>query len=172
MHVISAPDVRNERLDTVRRATLQDIETLVELCREFHEFHVEGIPDRLQIPGSYDDEELRSKLTEIMKAEDSMMYVVEVDGQVVGFAEAYLKQDAENPYRLSYKYVHLQSIMVSKSCRRENIGMELLSAVEQWARKRAASEVRLDIWEFRDGPLGFYEKQGYRTLRRTMVRKL
>jgi hypothetical protein len=35
-----------------------------------------------------------------------------------------------------------------------------------------ASEMRLDVWEFAAGPLEFYERLGYRTLRRALVREI
>lgn len=31
--------------------------------------------------------------------------------------------------------------------------------------------MRLDIWEFDEDPLRFYERSGYRTLRREMIRR-
>lgn len=34
------------------------------------------------------------------------------------------------------------------------------------------AEVYVEIWEFEEGPLRFYEKNDYRTLRRTLVRAL
>ncbi len=156
----------------VRRATLEDIAALIDLYREFHEFHVKGVPDRLQRPDEYDTDDLRSKLVDIIEAEDSNIFVTELDGQVIGLAEVYMREDESNPYRISHKYAHLQSIMVSEKCRRKEIGRRLLRAVEQWSKEKDATEVRLDIWEFDNGPLRFYEKEGYRTLRRTMVRKL
>jgi GNAT superfamily N-acetyltransferase len=47
-----------------------------------------------------------------------------------------------------------------------------MDEAETWARERGAEEMRLDIWEFDDGPLTFYEKRGYGTVRREMVRRL
>jgi hypothetical protein len=47
-----------------------------------------------------------------------------------------------------------------------------MDEAETWARERGAEEMRLDIWEFDDGPLPVYEKRGYWTVRREMVRRL
>jgi GNAT superfamily N-acetyltransferase len=156
---------------SIRRATRGDVDVLVGLYREFHEFHVKGVPDRLKSPDEYDTDDLRSKLVDIMEAEDSSIFVAELDGQVIGLAEVYIKEDESNPYRVSYKYAHLQSIMVSERYRRRDIGRQLLRTVEKWSKEKGGAEVRLNIWEFNSGPLRFYEKEGYRTLRRTMVRQ-
>ena len=156
----------------VRHAADRDIEVLTDLYKEFHEFHVKGLPDRLQSPLTYVDEGMRSKLAGILEAEGSTIFVAEFDGRVIGLAEVYLKEDEANPFKVLHTYAHLQSMMVTGNHRRQKVGRKLLLAVERWAKERGASEIRLDIWEFEAGPLEFYEKQGYRTLRRTMVRKL
>jgi GNAT superfamily N-acetyltransferase len=156
----------------VRHATMDDIEILVDLYKEFHEFHVKGVPDRLRIPCSYDDGDLSNKIEKILSERGSAIFVAEMEDAVVGLAEVYVKQDEANSLKLSYTYAHLQSVIVREAYRRQKIGRKLLLAVEQWAKENDASEIRLDIWEFKNGPLEFYEKRGYYTLRRTMVRKL
>ena len=39
-------------------------------------------------------------------------------------------------------------------------------------RERDATQMKLDAWEFAAGPLGFYEKNGYKTLKRTLIKEL
>lgn len=166
--------LRDSRIKSIsiRNAALEDIEDLVDLYHKFHEFHVKGVPGRLRVPSFYDDKALRSKLEEIFAAEDSTIVVADADGQVVGLAEVYVREDEVNAYRVPYRYAHLQSMVVSETYRKRGIGKQLLEAAEQWARERDASEMRLDVWEFEAGPLKFYEDHGYHTLRRTMVQKL
>jgi GNAT superfamily N-acetyltransferase len=60
---------------------------------------------------------------------------------------------------------------VSEGQRRFGRGRVLVDEAEKWVRQREAEEMRLDIWEFDDGPLRFYEKRGYWTLRREMIRR-
>ena len=156
----------------VRRATADDIEILISLYKEFHEFHVRGVPDRLRTPANCDHAGLRKKLGSILERSDAVIFVAESEDGIVGLAEAYIRQDQANAHRVAYKYVLLQSMFVREVHRRQKIGQIILLAVEQWARENSASEIRLDIWEFGDGPLEFYEKRGYHTLRRTMVRRL
>ncbi len=160
---------------TVRPANLQDLEWLCKTYYEFHEFHVRGVPDRLATLGESDpreDSKLRASLKKIIEGDESVIFIAEVGGQPVGFAEVYVRQDKPDPARVSYRYGHLQSLMVDEAVRRHGVGRRLMEAAERWAREQGATEMRLDIWEFGQGPLGFYEKTGYRTLRRTMVRGL
>jgi len=155
----------------IRKATGEDSDVLIDLYKEFHEFHVKGVPGRLKSPATYDKEVLRSRLGEIMEDEAAEIFIAEMDGRVIGFAEVYIKEEGLDPYRVSYKYAHLQSVMVTECYRRKGVGRKLLRFVEQWSKRKGSTELRLDMWEFSEGPLGFYEREGYRTLRRTMVRR-
>ena len=78
--------------------------------------------------------------------------VTEIEGTIVGFAEVYL-----------------QSFLVSAPYRKQGLGETLIKAASQWAREKGATELQLHTWKFAEGPVPFYEKRGYRTLKRYMV---
>jgi GNAT superfamily N-acetyltransferase len=142
---------------------------------EFHEFHVRGVPDRLLSlgdPDAFDSSELCSALEKIIENEDAALFLAEVAGQPMGLAEVCVRQDEPHPAKISRTYGHLQSLIVGEAFRRQSIGGQLVEAAQRWAGEKGATEMRLDTWEFADGPLGFYERLGYRTLRRTLVREL
>lgn len=164
-----APDV------SVRPAAIEDIESLCSLYAEFQEFHVRALPERLASAyGSSADERARlsARLREIILAGDSAIFVAEAAGRGIGLAEVYLRRDEPDHGIVPRRFAHLQSMVVREEHRRAGVGVVLLQAVEAWARAGGASEMRLDIWEFPGGPLEFYERSGYRTLRRTLVREL
>ena len=159
----------------IRLAKLQDIEVLCGLYAEFHEFHVKGVPDRLISLGeseNYGTRKIHRDLEKIISGVNSEIFLALVDNKATGFAEVYLREDKPNPARVASKYGHLQSLLVSEAFRRKGVGEKLLEAAENWARARGATEMRIDTWEFPEGPLRFYEKTGYRTLRRKLVRGL
>lgn len=160
---------------TIRLATERDFEALCRLYHEFHDFHVLGVPDRLRSlepQGEGGDSELIDALHRIVDGPDSTLFVAEVSGEVVGLAEVTIREDESNIVRVSRRYGHLQSLMVSESFQQHGLGSLLLEAAQRWAKEKGASEMRLDTWEFPAGPLGFYEIQGYRTLRRTLVKEI
>lgn len=159
----------------IRPAKPQDIEVLCCLYAEFHEFHVKGVPDRLISLGkseNYSTHKIHRDFEKIISDVNSEIFLALADNKTMGFAEVYLREDKPNPARVAYKYGHLQSLLVTETFRRHGIGEKLLEAAESWAKVRGATEMRLDIWEFPEGPFRFYEKTGYRTLRRKLVRKL
>ena len=161
---------------SLRVATLQDLQSLPNIYKEFHNFHAESIPDRLvsitdQQDGR-DETNLFQKLNKIIQSEDSEIFIAEANREPIGLAEIYLRQDEINPLTVPYRYVYPQSLIITNSYRRQGIGTQLMKMVEGWAKERGVSEIRLDIWEFNEGPLPFYRQMGYQTLKRTMVHQI
>lgn len=164
-----------EETVTIRLAHRQDIAALCRLYHEFHEGMVHVVPDRLQSLGEYEcfnATSLSSSLQTLIDALDVAIWVAEIDGAVCALAEVYLRADEESGAIVAYRYGYLQSLMVTKRWRGRGIGAQLLAAAEDWSRQQGASELRLETWEFDSGPSNFYARQGYRTLRRTLVRSL
>lgn len=160
---------------TIRLAHRQDIMALCRLYHEFHEEMVLNVPDRLQSLGDYecfDASALSLSLQTLVDAVDVAIWVAERNGRVVGLAEVYLREDEENTAAVVRRYGYLQSLVVTRPLRGQGIGVQLLDAAEAWSREQGAAEHRLKTWEYAQGPLAFYEHQGYRTLRRTLVRQL
>lgn len=156
----------------IRPATEQDIDALIDLYIEFHEFHVRGVPDRLRIPKSYDRVGLSDSLKNIITDEDSTIFVAELDGVVVGLAEVYLRQSEADDAVVQRTYGHLQSLMVLEAYQHRGLGSRLTAAAELWASELGASELQLNAWEFEVGPLHFYEGLKYHTIKRLMAKDL
>lgn len=159
----------------VRPANEHDLDSLCHLYYQFHQFHVEGVPDRLLSLGAWADFDcghLRQQLQQIIGDQQALLLVAEAAGVVVGLAEAYLRTDTANPVRVARRYCLLQSLMVDPEQRRSGFGGRLVAAVEDWARRSGAEELRTDTWEFPAGPWPFYRAQGYRTYRRELVKTL
>src|SRR5690348_18173790 len=97
----------------IRPATEQDIDELVALYLEFHEFHVLGVPDRLRKPDTYDDTLLRRTLRELVQRDDAQIFVVSSEEKLVGLAEVYLRQDEPHPLTVAHRYGYLQSLIIS-----------------------------------------------------------
>ncbi|GHO89138.1 GNAT family N-acetyltransferase [Dictyobacter formicarum] len=155
---------------TIRSATEKDIDELVSLYIDFHEFHVRGVPDRLHKPDAYDETTLRNTLRELIQRQDAQIFVVEGDaGKLIGLAEVYVRQDEPHPLSIAHRYGYLQSLLIAEPFRKGGLGKQLVAAAHQWAKEQQATEMRVETWEFAEGPLYFYETLGYRTLKRDLV---
>jgi GNAT superfamily N-acetyltransferase len=65
-----------------------------------------------------------------------------------------------------------QGLVVSEPFRKQGLGKQLLEAVQSWMSEHGAAEIMLDMWEFPEGPLHFYEAVGFRTIKRRLVKAL
>jgi ribosomal protein S18 acetylase RimI-like enzyme len=160
----------------IRKATIRDIDQIFKLYFEFHKFHAKNISHYLASMGRPDDRtnsELVKTLTEIIEGENSSIFTAEVSGHLVGIVEIYLRQDdPSNHYITHHHYGHLQNLVVSEQHRGQGIGKLLVETAHQWAKCKGADEIRLDVWEFGAGPLGFYERLGYHTIKRSLAKEL
>lgn len=52
--------------------------------------------------------------------------------------------------------------------RRQGVGREIINFIRQDAKKRGLDRVELNMWEFNEGALAFYEAVGFKTYRRDM----
>lgn len=158
----------------IRLAHRQDTAALCRLYHELHQFTVRQVPERLR---SLDNAEcfaaagLGHTLDRLSDAVAVSLWVAEVKGEVVGLAEVYLREEEQNAATLN-RYGYLQSLVVAPRWRSRGIGRQLLAAAETWSKTQGAHELRLDTWEVDPAPFHFYTQQGYRTLRRTLVRPL
>ena len=161
---------------TIRPAEDIDLEALCDLYFEFHEFHAHYLPDYLcplGEPTAHELTELSEKLMEIVHGSDSAILVADDEGKLIGLAEVYIKHPDPTKRGVNpTPYAHLQSLLVTRAYRRKRIGSLLLKAAEDWSRRRGVVDLTLDIWEYSAGPLEFYQKAGFRTFRRALIKKI
>lgn len=158
----------------IRSAVPGDMEVLCDLYYQLHAFHVRGVPDRLadlEASDCSERRELANRVAAVMRGGDSVILVAVLGSAVVGLAEVYVREDEPIAARVQQRFGHLQSLVVEEELRDRGIGGALLAEGEHWSRARGATEMRVDTWEFEAGPLGFYRRFGYDSLRRTLVKR-
>lgn len=158
----------------VRAAGSGDIDALCGLYEELHNFHARALPNRLE-PLDLAERgyvRLAANLLRVIESGGVSVLVASAAERVLGFAEIYLRREEPGAARGERVYGYLQNLFVSEPHRGRGAGEALLQAAQEWARGGGATGVHLDTWEFGEGPLGFYERAGYRTLRRTLARDL
>ena len=156
----------------IRRATEQDIEALLALYVELHEFHARGLPHWLRIPEVYDHTASRETLRGLFEKETAVIFVADALGQMAGLVEVYLKEDEEHPLAVRHLYGYVQSLVVAAAFRKHGLGKALLEEAHRWTQGHGGEEVRLADWEFPEGPLHFYEALWYSTYTRWLVKAL
>jgi GNAT superfamily N-acetyltransferase len=159
-------------MDRIREARPSDIDALMRLNIELHEFSAAGVPSRLRTSSAYNTETMRARWAALLD-EAATTTLVALDGdEIVGYAEVHMVEPEHDPGVVPTRRGHLQSLLVTSTHRGEGVGSRLLAAAETWARDRGAQEMELDHWVFEGGPAGFYEHAGYEELSRMLIRPL
>ena len=160
----------------IRPATLDDLETLDSLYFEFWEYHARMLPQRLRslvAPELNDWGEQNAAIRRVLSDRHSVILLALAGGEAIGMAEIHLRQDdATNTRIVAHRYLYVSCIIVREAWRSHSVGRRLMDEAETWGRGHDAGEVRLDVWEIPDGPLAFYAKRGYQTMKRTLAKPL
>lgn len=149
----------------IRLAENADLPSINQLRRQVHKLHASGRPDIFQ---SEFNAELANHIYDIYADEKSKIIVAEIDGKICGFAVIEFIEKPESPYSLARNYLRVVEFGVDEACRRQGIGTRLFDYIKCVATERNLDTIELDMWEFNEGALKFYESVGFKTYRRYM----
>lgn len=149
----------------VRFAKEEELERINEIRKMVNDVHVDGRPDIFK--GGF-EENLRDYIYEIWKAENKDIIVAERDGVICGFACIQIVDKPENPFMNARRYVDVDEFGVDEKFRRQGVATEMIEFIREDAGKWGINRVELNMWEFNEGALAFYESVGFRTYRRYM----
>ena len=149
----------------IRLAVQADKAAINELRRQVKLLHTAGKPDFFA-PGF--PQELADYLNVIFAQENGEVVVAEQDGQIVGFACLSYVERPASVFRNALRYCDIDELGVDERFRRQGIGRAMIDFIRARAADRGFSRIELNMWEFNEGALKFYESMGFRTYRRYM----
>ncbi len=150
----------------IRKAQAKDVPKIAEMLRSIGELHHSGRPDiykdNLQ---KYNEQEIE----EILKDEKTPVFVAtdESDG-VVGYAFCIIKEVTDTKALVARRFIYIDDFCVDEKYRKMNIGRILMESVIEEAKKMNVSSIELNVWEFNENAVKFYEKCGFTTQKREM----
>lgn len=149
----------------VRFAEEKDLDIINELRKQVNDIHVEGRPDVFKAGFGT---EIRDFAKVIMNGENSDIIVAERNGVICGMVCVDYVNKPETPYSKARSFYHVQEIVVDKHFRRQGVAKELLDYIVADAKKRNLGRIELDVWEFNESAIEFYQAVGFRQTRRWM----
>jgi ribosomal protein S18 acetylase RimI-like enzyme len=111
----------------------------------------------------------REEYAGLIAGPDSSVLVAK-NPRVVGVALVMLRSTPDFPVFVPTKFALIDNLVVAPECRRHGVGRALAAAAVEWAKKRGAAWLELGVYEFNDEARRFYEKLGYTTLTRKLVK--
>lgn len=149
----------------VRFATEQDVEKVNELRKQINDLHVNGRPDIFR---SGFCKELQDKAIVFIEDVDKNIIVVEVNGMVRGVACVQYVIKPQTATSNERKFYNVEEFGMDEKFRRQGIGRELFEFIKSDAKARGFDRIELNMWEFNESALKFYESVGFKTYRRYM----
>ncbi|VUD52857.1 dTDP-fucosamine acetyltransferase [Thalassocella blandensis] len=92
--------------------------------------------------------------------------------EVIGFVTAVLRQNTSVEFLQKHVYCRVGTLVIDEQRQREGVGGKLMAAVEKWARANGAMELRLDVMQFNEGALQFYQHEDYQCVSHLMSKSL
>ena len=142
----------------IRKAITGDFEEISKLLHEILAYHSQALP---QIFRPVKDAPSREMLADIVTDENTAMFVAVYNGEVIGLVNVHIRESPDIPVLVKRRYVYVSDIIVTEKYRGSNIGRELMNTVEQWALGKGINQVELNVWDFNESALAFYNKLGY-----------
>ena len=160
----------------VRVANKSDAEVMVELFDEFynHEWFEMYKASRFrefadtQRANKQSVKKFKKWLKNIEKLKDEQVYVLEVDGKMVGFIVGFIR-DKDSPWKVRG---HVDDLFIIKDYRGKGGGRKLIHALLKWFKERGAKYSTLGVDIINPKAIKFYEEFGYKKTNYKMIKKL
>jgi ribosomal protein S18 acetylase RimI-like enzyme len=154
---------------SIREAVASDYDDLGILFAEGDTLHREHLPTIFQEPpGGIRD---REYVLGLIADERIGLFVAQTKRRLVGLICVMLKESSNIPILVQRCYAVIDNVVVEQTSRRTGVGKALMEKAKQWAVAKGADSIELNVWEFNQGAITFYQTLGYETASRKM-RKL
>ncbi len=149
----------------IRFAEEHELEKVNRLRRQVNDLHVAGKPDVFK-PGF--GRELADYVYTIHRDPEQAIVVAELDGVLCGFAVLHHIRKPENPFMYERDFLDIDEFCVDEAFRRRGVASEMIRFIRDYAREKGCRRLELNMWEFNQDALAFYEAAGFKTFRRYM----
>jgi ribosomal protein S18 acetylase RimI-like enzyme len=155
---------------SVRKAIAEDYISLCELFDEIDALHREALPHIFQIPNGAARE--KDYYLGLIADEKVALLVAEAGGSLVGFVHAIARDTPAFPVFVPRRYALVDSIVVRSGFQNHGIGRILMDKMQEWAVAIGATSIELNVYEFNQTAISFYERLGYQTYSQKMSKEL
>jgi ribosomal protein S18 acetylase RimI-like enzyme len=155
---------------TVRKAAADDYSSMCELFDEIDTLHREHLPRIFQQPGGPARE--KDYYLGLIADDDIALLVAAAGGDLVGFVHAFVRDAAAIPIFVPRRYAVVDAVVVKSGFQDQGIGRRLMDDVQPWAIAKGATSIELNVYEFNETAISFYERLGYQTVSRKMSKDL
>ena len=153
----------------IRFAKENELVRVNELRKQVNDLHVEGKPEVFK--AGFNDE-LRDYIYNIWDDPEQEIVVADLDGTICGFAVLHHIVKPATPFMYERDFIDVDEFCVDKDYRRQGVASEMITFIRNYAKEKGFNRIELNMWEFNQDALAFYEAVGFKTYRRYMEMKV
>ena len=98
--------------------------------------------------------------------------MADLDGTICGFAVLHHIVKTATPFMYERDFMDVDEFCVDKEHRRQGVASEMIAFIRNYAKEKGFHRIELNMWEFNQDALAFYEAVGFETYRRYMEMKV
>jgi ribosomal protein S18 acetylase RimI-like enzyme len=114
----------------------------------------------------------RRFVADLLETGNGAFLLAEAAGEIIGFLTVRVGHPPDEPFLMGTRFAVVDSLGIAEAWRGKGAGRALMAAAEVWAAAHGAERLQLNVWEFNEGALAFYETLGYQTYSRNMWKPL
>lgn len=153
----------------IRFAKREELEEVNVLRKQVNDIHAAGRPDIFR--AGFTDE-LRDYVYEIFEDENKDIVIAIENGEICCMAVINEIHKPSNPFMLERSFLDVDEFCVKDTFRRKGIAGQMIVYIKSIAKERGLQKLELNMWEFNEEALAFYEAAGFHTYRRYMEMEL
>lgn len=138
----------------IRNSNINDGNSVYELLKLIAKLHKEGRPDVFaNLQSKYTLDEVCNRLSK----EDNGVFIAEYQNTVVGYIFCEIINEGDG-YTL-----YIDDLCVSPNARRMGVGKALMDYAASYGKSKQCRFLMLNVWEFNQNAVNFYENYGLKT---------
>lgn len=149
----------------IRYASQKDLPQVNILRRQVSVLHAEGRPDIFR-PDFCPEQE--AYVVHELISEGADVIVASNGKSICGFAMVQYITRPETPSSKAHRFYHIEEFGVAPEFRRQGVATALIDFCRVEAHRKGFPRIELNVWEFNQGALQFYQAVGFQTYRRYM----
>ncbi len=149
----------------IRSAEERDINGILKLLEDIKQLHYKGRPDIFTDGGTKFD---YAQILNMLTSNHEHIFVAASENELLGYLFTEIKHSKNHPVMKDSICLYVHDLCISESARGKGIGKKLMDYAKTFAKESGCQRIELNVWEFNQGAVKFYENYGMGTQRRQM----
>lgn len=146
----------------IRFAEIEDVPGILALLRQVGQVHHRGRPDIFRRGAQKYG---ASQVIAMLNKPGTPIFLAVEGEAVLGYCFCIVKKHEKDPVLCDYTELYIDDLCVDENSRGLHIGTQLYETACRYAKQRGCHSVTLNVWNFNESALAFYQKLGMQPLK-------